>query len=306
MSLFDGIKDACTRRLRVPRTRARGGRAAKLPGRGHLAGVALATVALTLALGLAAMPSLGAPVAPLVSTYHGTVTNLTVNETATITLTAVTEDGQGNISGQSIVDPPLYGGGPFTGAVSGTTVNFTSKSEGDSLCPAAACTVAFTGTIGSAGAMSGTYTASYTGGPSQNGTWQLSPATTTETTAEATAEANGETPASSPTVQAPSTTQVFGPSGVVQAPAPKACVSDRLFVIHIREVGGLKYRKVTVSLDGHHVRVHMGPTITATIDLRGLAPGAHVVRIALVTHKGTKITGTRVYHTCAAVASSAH
>src|ERR1700678_4431793 len=147
MSLFGGIKDACNRRLRVPRTRARGGRATKLPGRGHLAGVALATVALTFALGLAAMPSLGAPVAPLASTYHGTVTNLTVNETAAFTLTAVTEDGQGNISGQSIVSPPLYGGGPFTGTVSGTTVKFTSKSEGDSLCPAGACTAVFTGTV---------------------------------------------------------------------------------------------------------------------------------------------------------------
>jgi hypothetical protein len=304
MSLFGAIKDACTRRVRVPRTRARSGRAAKLPGRGHLAGVALATVVLTLALGLSAMPSLGAPVTPVASTYHGTVTNLTVNETAAITLTAVTEDEQGDISGQSIVDPPLYGGGPFTGTVSGTTVKFTSRSEGDSLCPAGACTVVFTGTVGQAGAMSGTYAASYSEGASQNGTWQLSPATTTETTAEATAEANGETPASSPTLQAPSTTELFGPAGVVQAPAPKACVSDRLFVIHIREVGGLKYRKVTVSLDGHHVRVHLGRTITATIDLRGLAPGAHVVRIALVTNKGTKITGTRVYHTCSTVSSS--
>ncbi len=307
MSRFGGIKDACAPRLRVSRARAQGGRAAKLPERGRVASVVLATVLLTVALGLAALPSLAAaPVAPLVSTYHGTVDNLTVSETAAFTLTAVTEDEQGNISGQSIVDPPLYGGGPFTGTVSGTTVKFTSRSEGDSLCPAGACTGVFTGTVSQAGAMSGTYVTSYSEGPSQNGTWQLSPATTAETTAEATAEANGETPASSSTVQAASTAELFGPSGAVQAPAPKACVSDRLFVIHIREVGGLRYRKVTVSLDGHRVRVHVGRTITATVDLRGLAPGAHVLRIALVTNKGTKITGTRVYHTCSTVQASTH
>jgi hypothetical protein len=307
VSRFGEIKDERASRLRVRRARAHDGRAARPPGRGRLASVALAAVVLMLALGLAASPSLAAaPVAPLASTYHGTVNNLTVSQTAAFTLTAVTEDEHGNISGQSIVALPLYGGGPFTGTVSGTSVSFTSKSEGDSLCPAGACTVVFNGTIGSAGAMSGTYAASYSEGPSQNGTWQLSPATTAETTAEATAEANGETPAASPTLQASSTTELFGPAGVVQAPAPKACVSDRLFVIHIRELGGLRYRKVTVSLDGHHVRVHMGRTITATIDLRGLAPGAQVVRIALVTNKGIKITGTRIYHTCAAAPSSTH
>jgi hypothetical protein len=301
MSRFGAIKDACASRLRVRRTRAPG---AKLPRRGHVASVALATIVLTLALSLAALPSLAAPVAPLTSTYHGTVSNLTVNESAAFTLTGVTEDEHGKISGQSIVDPPLYGGGPFTGTMSGTTVAFTSKSEGDSLCPAGACTAVFTGTVSPAGAMSGTYTASYTEGPAQNGTWQLNPATTAETTAEATAEATGETPASSPTVQIRSTTELFGPSGAVQAPAPKACVSDRSFVIHIHEVDGLRYRKVTVSLDGHHVQVHMGRTITATIDLRGLSRGAHVVRITLWTSKGTKLTGTRVYHTCATVPSN--
>jgi hypothetical protein len=308
MSLFGAIKDACTPREGAPRAQSR--RAAK--GRRSLAPVALAAVVLTLALGLAALPSLAAAVAPLVPTYHGTVDNLTVNESAAFTLTAVKEDEHGNISGQSIVDPPLYGGGPFTGTVSGTSVKFTSKSEGDSLCPAGACVVVFTGTVGEAGAMSGTYVASYTEGSSQtsqNGTWQLNPSTTVETTAEATAEAKGETPASSPTsptVQIRSTTELFGPSGAVQAPAPKACISDRSFVIHIREVGGLRYRKVTVSLDGHRVRVHMGRTITATINLRGLPLGAHVVRITLWTNKGTKITGTRVYHTCTPVPSSTH
>jgi hypothetical protein len=90
----------------------------------------------------------------------------------------------------------------------------------------------------------------------------------------------------------------------VQAPTPKACVSDRAFVIHIHELDGHPYRKVTVSLDGHRVQVHLGRTITATINLRGLAPDAHVVRITLWTHKGTKITGTRVYHTCATAPSS--
>lgn len=304
MSLFGQSKDVCAPRPRIARARAQGRSTASHHGRRRLAGVALATVVLSLAMGLAALPSLGATVAPLVSTYHGTVNNLTVNESAAFTLTAVTEDEQGNISGQSIVDPPLYGGGPFSGMVSGTSVKFTSRSEGDSLCPAGACTVVFTGTVSQAGEMSGTYAASYSEGPPQSGTWQLSPATTAETTAEATAEANGEMPAPFPTVQIRSTTELFGPSGTVQAPAPKACISERAFVIHIHKLGGLTYRKVTVTLNGHHVQVHMGRTITATIDLQGLARGAYVVRITLWTHNDTKITGTRVYHTCATVPSS--
>jgi hypothetical protein len=303
MSLFGASKHVCGPRLRIAWARAQGRSATEHAGRRRLASVALATVVLTLVMGLAALPSLGAaPIAPLVSTYHGTVDNLTVNESAAFTLTAVTENEQGNISGQSIVDPPLYGGGPFSGTVSGTTVKFTSRSEGDSLCPAGACTVVFTGTVSQAGEMSGTYAASYSEGPPQNGTWQLSPATTAETTAEA----NGETPAPSPTVQIRSTTELFGPSGTVQAPGPKACISERAFAIHIHKLGGLTYRKVTVTLNGHHVQVHVGRTITATIDLQGLPRGAYVVRITLWTHNGTKITGTRVYHTCATVPSSGH
>lgn len=306
MSLFGASKDVCGPRSRMPRARTQGRSAPERPGRRRLASVALATVVLSLAMGLAALPALGASVAPLVSTYHGTLDNLAVNESAAFTLTAVKEGEQGNISGQSIVDPPLYGGGPFTGSVSGTTVNFTSKSEGDSLCPAGACTVVFTGTVSQTGAMSGTYAASYSEGPSQNGTWQLTPATTAETTAEAAAEATGQTPATSPAVQIRSTTELFGPSGTVQAPAPKACISERSFVIHIHKLGGLTYRKVTVTLNGHHVPVHMGRTITATIDLHGLGRGAYVVRIVLWTNKGTKITATRVYHTCSTVPSSGH
>ena len=211
---------------------------------------------------------------------------------------------QGNISGQSIVDPPLYGGGPFSGMVSGTTVKFTSRSEGDSLCPAGACTVVFTGTVSQAGEMSGTYAASYSEGPPQSGTWQLSPATTAETTAEATAEANGETPAPFPTVQIRSTTELFGPSGTVQAPAPKACISERAFVIHIHKLGGLDIpqghghpqRTPRAGAYGAHDHRHDRPA--------GARRGAYVVRITLWTHNDTKITGTRVYHTCATVPSS--
>lgn len=64
MSRLGGIKDACAPGREFPGAGA-GGRTVKLPERGRVASVALATVLLTVALGLAALPSLAAaPVAP--------------------------------------------------------------------------------------------------------------------------------------------------------------------------------------------------------------------------------------------------
>jgi hypothetical protein len=101
----------------------------------------------------------------------------------------------------------------------------------------------------------------------------------------------------------PAITQVvlntaFGPSGIVQAPPTKTCVSKRSFTIHIRRVGGLAYRLVTVHVTGHPLQVLQGRRISAPVDLRGLPRGTFVVKIRVLTTKGRTLTGTRTYHTC--------
>jgi hypothetical protein len=94
--------------------------------------------------------------------------------------------------------------------------------------------------------------------------------------------------------------ETFGPSGIVQAPPNQKCTSGRSFTIHIRKLAGLTpYRRVAVYLDGHRVDVTRGREITAPVDLRGLPKGRYTVKIVVTTRTGRRITGTRIYHTCA-------
>jgi hypothetical protein len=93
--------------------------------------------------------------------------------------------------------------------------------------------------------------------------------------------------------------QVFGATGLVQAPSSKACVSRRAFTIHIRPLAGLTYRQVAVYVNGHRVGVTRGSRISAPVDLRGLPKGRYTVKIIVTTTAGQQFTGTRSYHTCA-------
>lgn len=108
----------------------------------------------------------------LSASYTGSVHNIPYNITSNFALSSITEDQQGNISGQMIVDPPLYGSGPFTGTVSvNNTINFTVTSTPGNPC---GCTsVIFTGTVKPQNTLSGNYTANSQTGP-QTGTWQVS------------------------------------------------------------------------------------------------------------------------------------
>jgi hypothetical protein len=92
-----------------------------------------------------------------------TFDNLTYNVRSDGTLTGVTEDQQGNISGQMTIHSPLFGTGSFTGTVTNTAINFVGASRG-----------VYTGTVNAQGILSGTY--SY---GSQHGTWQATPTQTT-------------------------------------------------------------------------------------------------------------------------------
>ena len=103
----------------------------------------------------------------LAPAYQGTVHNITYNLTANYALSSIKEDQQGNISGESIVSPPLYGSGPFTGTVSpDNSITFTSTPTDGS-----GYTITFTGTVNSDGSLSGSYTVD----DGQIGRWQVSP-----------------------------------------------------------------------------------------------------------------------------------
>ncbi len=89
-----------------------------------------------------------------------------------------------------------------------------------------------------------------------------------------------------------------GTDGVITAPSASQCVSRRDFVIHVQQLKGLVYRRVSVYVDGRRVDVVKGARYRARVDLRGLPKGRYTVRIAVLTTSGRTIAGTRAYHTC--------
>jgi hypothetical protein len=97
----------------------------------------------------------------------------------------------------------------------------------------------------------------------------------------------------------PPQTAVPGTDGVITAPSNKVCLSRRDFPIHIQQIRGLTYRKVTVYVNGRRVDVVKKQRFTATVDLRGLPKGRYTVNITVLTTSGQRLTGTRAYHTCA-------
>lgn len=115
------------------------------------------------AAGAQAFVTGGAPV-QVSADYTGTLHNTTYNINSTWQLTGVTESADGTISGQAVVVPPLYGSGPFTGKVTGTTVTLRIDTGSGSY-------VDFTGTVAADGTMSGSYRTSGL----QLGTWTLTP-----------------------------------------------------------------------------------------------------------------------------------
>jgi len=82
---------------------------------------------------------------------------------------------------------------------------------------------------------------------------------------------------------------------------PTVCASRRRFLVHVKRIRGVRYRTVNIALNGHRIRPHTTERggITAEVDLRGLPRGSYVLRIAVETTKGRRITATRTYHTCA-------
>jgi hypothetical protein len=83
-------------------------------------------------------------------------------------------------------------------------------------------------------------------------------------------------------------------------PASKQCLSARLFRIHLAEPQYDPFKTVRVTLRSHRLAtVRHGDYVVATIDLKGLPPGAFTVKIAATTVLGVHLSGSRTYHTCA-------
>jgi len=92
-------------------------------------------------------------------------------------------------------------------------------------------------------------------------------------------------------------------SGDSGHPTFKECLSQRNFIIRLREVGGVHLRSATVTVNGKATAV-VPRTIdgrrrlTARVDLRGLPRGVYVVAITARTTKGALLRGRRLYMTC--------
>jgi hypothetical protein len=86
---------------------------------------------------------------------------------------------------------------------------------------------------------------------------------------------------------------------VVSLLSNKKCVSARKFAIHIRDAKYDPFKSVIVTLRAHKLRIaHRGSTYIATVNLKGLPPGAFTIKIKATTFRGHVVSGTRTYHTC--------
>lgn len=86
-------------------------------------------------------------------------------------------------------------------------------------------------------------------------------------------------------------------------PTLKECLSQRNFIIRLREQGGVHLKSAAVAVNGKPTTV-VARTIdrrrrlTARVDLRGLRPGQYVVEITAKTTGGRTLQGRRLYMTC--------
>jgi hypothetical protein len=84
-----------------------------------------------------------------------------------------------------------------------------------------------------------------------------------------------------------------------ELPATKRCQSRRVFRIRVRQIPGVAYRSVAVTVNGRAARVsRAGGRHVAQVDLRRLPRGRFTVRIAVLTAEGQPIRATRRYRTC--------
>ena len=91
----------------------------------------------------------------------------------------------------------------------------------------------------------------------------------------------------------------LGAASGLPALSPKACVSRRSFVIHLRAPHGQPLLSARVFVNGHQVASLRGRRLRARINLRGLPREVARVTIFLRTRSGHAYLRTRAYRTCA-------
>ncbi|HEX4483000.1 MAG TPA: hypothetical protein VH081_04380 [Solirubrobacteraceae bacterium] len=87
---------------------------------------------------------------------------------------------------------------------------------------------------------------------------------------------------------------------LVTLPSTKKCLSRRSFKIHVHDPRNDAFKTVAIAIRGHRITAtRHGSQVVATVNLRGLPRGAFTLTVRGTTVLGHKISGRRVYHTCA-------
>jgi spore coat-associated protein N len=89
---------------------------------------------------------------------------------------------------------------------------------------------------------------------------------------------------------------------IFQMPAAKRCLSRRTFMIRVRLPKGMRFKTLTIRVNGK-VKVNQkglkARKVKARVNLRGMPKGKVVVKIVARTNTARKAVRKRTYHTCA-------
>lgn len=98
-----------------------------------------------------------------------------------------------------------------------------------------------------------------------------------------------------PSAPAPRTVNV---ATIATLPSAKSCASRRDFAIRLRIPKGKRVTSAEVGVAGRRATVLKGRRLTARVRLTGLPKGTFKVTITLTLADGSRLQGSRTYHTC--------
>jgi hypothetical protein len=89
---------------------------------------------------------------------------------------------------------------------------------------------------------------------------------------------------------------------IFRLPPATRCLSKRNFMIRVRLPKGMRFKKLTIRVNGHVKLKRKGlkaRKVKARINLRGMPKGKVMVKIVATTNTGRTAVRKRTYHTCA-------
>jgi hypothetical protein len=89
---------------------------------------------------------------------------------------------------------------------------------------------------------------------------------------------------------------------IFRLPPARRCLSKRTFMIRVRLPKGMRFKKLTIRVNGRTKVKRKGlkaRKVKARINLRGMPKGKVVVKIVATTNTGRRAVRKRTYHTCA-------